>query len=57
MNEIGVEVNGAELGNLQNSDVHYWKYNVTASILDGNNVWLVAFTKHFFFVFMLLSCC
>jgi hypothetical protein len=38
MNETGVEVNGPELGNVQNADVHYWKYNVIASTLDGNNV-------------------
>jgi sporulation protein YlmC with PRC-barrel domain len=38
MNEIGVEVNGTELGNVQNIDVHYWKHKVIASILDGNNV-------------------
>ncbi|RHN65617.1 hypothetical protein MtrunA17_Chr3g0081891 [Medicago truncatula] len=38
MNEIGVEDNGTDLENVQNVDVHYWKYNVTTSILDGNNV-------------------
>ncbi|RHN74332.1 putative transcription factor B3-Domain family [Medicago truncatula] len=38
MSEIGVEVNGTELWNVQNVDVHYWKHKVIASILDGNNV-------------------
>jgi len=51
MNEIEVEVNGTELGN-----VHYWKYNVTAFILDGNNVMVSDIYEAFFVVFMLLSC-
>jgi len=52
MNEIGVEVNGTELGNVQNVDVHYWKYNGTASILDGNNVLVSGIYEAFFVVFM-----
>jgi len=54
MNEIGVEVNGTELGNVQNLDVHYWK---PASILDGNNVLVSGIYQSFFVAFMLLSCC
>jgi len=51
MNDIGVEVNGTELENLQNVDVHYWKYIVNASILDETMFWLVAFTNNFFCCF------
>jgi len=57
MNDIGGEVNGTELENVQNVDVHYSKYNVNASILDGNNVLISDLYKEFFVVFMLLSCC
>jgi len=52
MNEIGVEVNGTKLRNVQN--VHYWKYDVTASILDGNNVMVSDIYEAFFVVFILL---
>lgn len=57
MNEIGVEDNGTDLENVQNVDVHYWKYNVTTSILDGNNVLVSGIYEAFFVVFMLLNCC
>jgi len=57
MNEIGVEVNGTILENIQNVDVHYWKYNVTVSILDANNILVSGIYKAFCVVFILLSCC
>ena len=67
MNNIGVEVNSTELENVQNIDVHCWKYNVflkrcwkynvNYSILDGKNVLVGGIYKEFFVVFMLLSCC
>ena len=53
MNGIGVEVNGTELENVQIVDDHYWKYNVTASILDGNNILVSGIYEAFF----LFSCC
>jgi sporulation protein YlmC with PRC-barrel domain len=53
MNEIGVEVNGSESGNVQNVDVHYWKHKVTTSILDGNNVLVSGIYE----AFLMFSCC